>query len=63
MKDSIKISAAELSEKLGKIELVVKGKKRLFRYYDHRNSKKYIDSPLPPEEFIKLFNLPKNAIK
>jgi hypothetical protein len=63
MKDSIKITAEELTEKLGKIEVVVKGKKRLFRYYDNRNSKKYIDSPLPPEEFIKLFNLPKSAIK
>ncbi len=61
MKD--KITAAELAEKLGKVEVVVQGKKQLYRYYDTRNTKKYIDSPLPPEEFIKLFNLPKSAIK
>jgi hypothetical protein len=61
MKD--KITAAELAEKLGKVEVVVQGKKQLYRYYDTRNTKKYVDSPLPPEEFIKLFNLPKSAIK
>jgi len=61
MKD--KVTAAELAEKLGKVEVVVQGKKQLYRYYDTRNTKKYIDSPLPPEEFIKLFNLPKSAIK
>lgn len=61
MKD--KITVAELTEKLGKVEVVVQGKKQLYRYYDSRNTKKYVDSPLPPEEFIKLFNLPKSAIK